>query len=135
MFLFTDRRHINMCKEYLCDCCYDEFPADSCKCLECFHDDQDNEEGDKFLQTGKFPTKSCSSENNRSPEACTSKPCCGGEKGLCNEEKASPCCSSSTKETFEEEKARQSVCKSECCPTNEEDKTKPLLLSENTSQQ
>ena len=135
MFLFTDRRHINMCQEYHCDCCYDEFPADSCKCLECFHGDQDNEEGDKLLQTGKFPSKSCSSENNRSPEACTSKPSCGGENDLCNEEKASPCCSSSTKETFEEEKARQSVCKSECCSTNEEDKIKPVLLSENTSQQ
>ena len=124
-----------MCQEYHCDCCYDEFPADSCKCLECFHGDQDNEEGDKLLQTGKFPSKSCSSENNRSPEACTSKPSCGGENDLCNEEKASPCCSSSTKETFEEEKARQSVCKSECCSTNEEDKIKPVLLSENTSQQ
>ena len=86
-------------------------------------------------KTGKLPIKSCLSENNRSPEACTSKPCCGDEKDLCKEEKISLCCSSSTKETFGEEKARQSVCKSECCSTNEEEKTKPVLLSENTSQQ
>ena len=99
-----------MCQEYHCDCCSDELPEDSCKCIECYHGDEDSD-------------VKCNVIVNPSVTYAIQRLSDGG-KDLCTGERKTrpPCPASGTQQSCNEEidSCPDAPCKSKCCSASEE---------------
>ena len=106
-----------MCQEYHCDCCSDELPEDSCKCIECYHGDHDS---DVKCNVTVNPSVTCAIQRLSD-----------GRKDQCTGERKTrpPCQASGTQQSCNEkiDSCPDAPCKSKCCSSSEKVGRGPVL--------